>query len=132
LRRSGKRAFWPGGVRDFRGRPNPRHRLGLSRAFRERVDVVRYREIEQARIKLRRVLGTVRRRPMHRLYQGISYTVVSSATPRSAACCIVGCRPALSRIFAVFASSITGLVTKMAREEARPCTRAARFTVWPK
>src|SRR5271169_2631055 len=61
--------------------------------------------------------------------QGISYTVVSSAMPRNAARCMVGCSPEVSRIFAAFSSSTTDLVTKMAREEARPCTRAAIFTV---
>ena len=67
-----------------------------------------------------------------RCNQGISYTVVSSAIPRSAACCIVGCKLKLSRILAALASSTTGWVTKIAREVARPCTREAMLTVWPK
>ena len=37
--------------------------------------------------------------------------------PRSAACCIVGCRPDFSRIFAAFGSSTTGLVAKIARDD---------------
>src|SRR5262249_35610041 len=64
--------------------------------------------------------------------QGISKTVVLSAIPRRAACCIIGCSPEVSRICAAFLSSTTAWVTKIAREEARPWTRAARFTVWPK
>jgi hypothetical protein len=65
-------------------------------------------------------------------FHGISYTVVSSAMPRSAARRIDGRKLWLSRIFAAFGSSTTGWVTKIAREEARPCTRAAMFTVCPK
>src|SRR5262249_32227075 len=64
--------------------------------------------------------------------QGISNTVVSSAMPRSAARCIIGCNPELSRILMAFLSSTTDLVTKIEREEASPCTRAARLTFWPK
>jgi hypothetical protein len=43
--------------------------------------------------------------------------------PRSAARCIFGCRPELSRIFAASRFSTTGLVATMAREEARPWMR---------
>ena len=59
-------------------------------------------------------------------------TVVSSAIPRKAARCIIGCKPDVFRISPPSHPCATDLVTKMAPDEASPCTRAAMFTVCPK
>jgi hypothetical protein len=114
-----------GRSRRFRDR---RRRLthGIGLVFLDRFEARRCRSVLPRSSTAEPIDVAARRR------QGISYTVVSSPMPRSAACCIVGCRPDFSRIFAAFGSSTTGLVTMIARDEASPCTRAAMFTVWPK
>ena len=65
-------------------------------------------------------------------FQGISYTTILSAMPRSAACFWIGLIASLSRIVATAGESITGPVMWISCEVYRLCTRDAILTVWPK
>jgi len=64
--------------------------------------------------------------------QGISYTTILSAMPRSAACFWIGVIACFSKMVATPGESITGAVTWISCEVDRLCTRAAMFTVCPK
>jgi hypothetical protein len=64
--------------------------------------------------------------------QGISYTVSSSPIPRSERGRPAGSSPALPSSREAPGCPTTGPLARMQGEAARPCTRAAMFTVWPK
>ena len=61
--------------------------------------------------------------------QGISYTSILSAIPRSAACFWIGVMASFSRIVATPGDSMTGAVTWISCEVERFWTRAAILTV---
>jgi hypothetical protein len=64
--------------------------------------------------------------------QDISYTDTLLAMPLRATLRRVGFSPLASSRLLVSAFSTTGSVTTIEREAARPWTREAMFTVWPK
>ena len=67
-----------------------------------------------------------------RTSQEISYTDTLSAMPLKATLLRVGFSPLVSSRVRVSAFSTTYSVTTIEREAARPWTREAMFTVWPK
>jgi len=77
--------------------------------------------LNKAKVRGRLSLGRVGNARFEEVsVQGIAYTVVSAAIPRSAASSIAGRKPEVSRMFVTFLSATTDSVAKIAREDANP------------